>query len=74
MSHDSSEPKSIIEEMNLYEFEADYGDDFDDDEDDVYTDDGELRKIYDTDQNSTDAEKDDADINTPLDKQDAEDK
>jgi predicted PurR-regulated permease PerM len=74
MSHDSSEPKSIIEEMNLYEFEADYGYDFDDDEDDVYTDDGELRKIYDTDQNSTDAEKDDADINTPLDKQDAEDK
>ena len=47
MSHDSSEPKSIIDEMSFYEFEAEYEDDFSDD-DDVYTDDGELRKIYDT--------------------------
>lgn len=50
MSHDSSEPKSIIDEMSFYEFEADYEDDFDNDsyEDDVYTDEGEVRKIYDT--------------------------
>ena len=49
MSHDSSEPKSIIDEMSFYEFEAEYEDDFEEeeDEDDVYTDDGELRKIYD---------------------------
>ena len=47
MSHDSSEPKSIIDEMSFYEFEAEYEDEFADD-DDVYTDDGELRKIYDT--------------------------
>lgn len=47
MSHDSSEPKSIIDEMSFYEFESEYEDDFTDD-DDVYTDDGDLRKIYDT--------------------------
>ena len=49
MSHDSSEPKSIIEEIQDYEFEESYQDDFDDDdfEDDVYTDEGEIRhKFY----------------------------
>lgn len=43
MSHDSSEPKSLIEEMAQYDFDSDYTDDF---EDDVYTDDGELQKAY----------------------------
>lgn len=58
MSHDSSEPKSIIDEMSFYEFEAEYEDDFSDD-DDVYTDDGELRKIYDTPKSAAaDAEND----------------
>ncbi len=58
MSHDSSEPKSIIDEMSFYEFEAEYEDDFSDD-DDVYTDEGELRKIYDTPKSAAaDAEND----------------
>lgn len=58
MSHDSSEPKSIIDEMSFYEFEAEYEDDFSDD-DDVYTDDGEIRKIYDTPKSAAaDAEND----------------
>lgn len=43
MSHDSSEPKSLIEEMSQYEFDDGYEDDF---EDDVYTDDGDLQKAY----------------------------
>lgn len=43
MSHDSSEPKSLIDELSQYQFEEDYEDDF---EDDVYTDDGELQKAY----------------------------
>lgn len=43
MSHDSSEPKSLIDEMARYEFDEGYEDDF---EDDVYTDDGELQKAY----------------------------
>lgn len=43
MSHDSSEPKSIAEDIKNYEFADDYADDF---EDDVYTDDGELRQSY----------------------------
>jgi predicted PurR-regulated permease PerM len=43
MSHDSSEPKSLIDEMAQYEFDEGYEDDF---EDDVYTDDGELQKAY----------------------------
>lgn len=43
MSHDSSEPKSLIDEMAQYEFEKEYEDDF---EDDVYTDEGELRGAY----------------------------
>ena len=61
MSHDSSEPKSIIDEMSFYEFEAEYEDDFSDD-DDVYTDDGELRKIYDTPKSAAaDAENDSSD-------------
>ena len=61
MSHDSSEPKSIIDEMSFYEFEAEYEDDFSD-EDDVYTDDGELRKIYDTPKSAAaDAENDSSD-------------
>ena len=61
MSHDSSEPKSIIDEMSFYEFEAEYEDDFSD-EDDVYTDDGELRKIYDTPKSAAaDAQNDSSD-------------
>lgn len=61
MSHDSSEPKSIIDEMSFYEFEVEYEDDFSDD-DDVYTDDGELRKIYDTPKSAAaDAENDSSD-------------
>ncbi len=43
MSHDSSEPKSIIEEIENYEFEEEYQDDF---EDDVYTDEGEIRHSF----------------------------
>lgn len=43
MSHDSSEPKSLIDELSQYEFDEGYKDDF---EDDVYTDDGELQKAY----------------------------
>jgi hypothetical protein len=43
MSHDSSEPKSLIDEMAQFEFDEGYEDDF---EDDVYTDDGELQKAY----------------------------
>ena len=43
MSHDSSEPKSLIDELSQYQFEEGYEDDF---EDDVYTDDGELQKAY----------------------------
>ena len=43
MSHDSSEPKSLIDELSQYEFDEGYEDDF---EDDVYTDDGELQKAY----------------------------
>ena len=45
MSHDASEPKSLIDELSQYEFNEDYEDDF---EDDVYTDDGELQKAYKT--------------------------
>jgi hypothetical protein len=43
MSHDSSEPKSLIDELSQYEFQEGYEDDF---QDDVYTDDGELQKAY----------------------------
>ena len=43
MSPDSSEPKSLIDELSQYEFQEDYEDDF---QDDVYTDDGELQKAY----------------------------
>lgn len=43
MSHDSSAPKPLSEDINNYEFEEEYADDF---EDDVYTDDGELRDAY----------------------------
>lgn len=43
MSHDSSEPKSLIEEMETIEFEEDIEDDLDDD---VYTDEGELKHYY----------------------------
>ena len=46
MSHDSSEPKNLIDEIKQYEFEDDYADDYDDLEDDVYTDDGEIRHKY----------------------------
>ena len=45
MSHDASEPKSLIDELSQYKFNEDYEDDF---EDDVYTDDGELQKAYKT--------------------------
>ena len=43
MSHDSSEPKSLIDELSQYEFQEGYEDDF---QDDVYTDEGELQKAY----------------------------
>ena len=43
MSHDSSEPKSLIDEFSQYEFQEGYEDDF---QDDVYTDDGELQKAH----------------------------
>jgi hypothetical protein len=43
MSPDSSEPKSLIDELSQYEFQEGYEDDF---QDDVYTDDGELQKAY----------------------------
>lgn len=45
MSHDASEPKSLIDELSQYKFNEDNEDDF---EDDVYTDDGELQKAYKT--------------------------
>ncbi|MBE6592781.1 MAG: AI-2E family transporter [Ruminococcaceae bacterium] len=48
MSHDSSEPKSLIEEMQMMDFEDDIGDDLDDD---VYTDEGELKHYYSSAQN-----------------------
>ena len=47
MSHDSSEPKTIAEQFQNYDFEAPLDDDDSDTADDVYTDDGEVRKIYD---------------------------
>lgn len=59
MSHDSSEPRSIIDEMSFYEFEAEYEDDFSDD-DDVYTDEGEVRKIYDTPESASTKDGEDA--------------
>ena len=43
MSPDSSEPKSLIDELSQYEFQEGYEDDF---QDDVYTDEGELQKAY----------------------------
>ena len=43
MSHDSSEPKSLIDEIQMMEFEDDIEDDLDDD---VYTDEGELKYYY----------------------------
>ena len=58
MSHDSSEPKSIIEEIQDYQFEKDIQESFEDDfEDEIYTDDGEVRAAYKdntTKENSTD--------------------
>ena len=46
MSHDSSEPKTLIDEIQHYEFEEEYADDYDDLEDDVYTDDGEVKHSH----------------------------
>ena len=43
MSHDSSEPKPIVEDIKNYEFDEEYAEDF---EDDVYTDEGDLKPHY----------------------------
>ena len=56
MSHDASEPKSIIEEMQTMTFESDIDDDLDDD---VYTDDGDLKYYYKNTKPSQDSASDD---------------